>query len=169
MREAQDNLNRAFDYYASVGDTARIVAVAEFPFPRLSELQEQGGRLIQRALELVPDDSLEAGRLHSFRGSIQGMVDSDYPSARESFDSALAIARREGDSALEMKTLNFAAQAELWHHLFEESLKSSLVAVDLAVAASDPRGEVAGRYWANLSARSLGHWQEFQRQGRLLS
>jgi DNA-binding CsgD family transcriptional regulator len=164
MREAQDNPNRAFDYYASVGDTARIVAVAEFPFPMLSELQEQGGRLIQRALELVPDDSLEAGRLHSFRGSIQGMVDSDYPSARESFDSALAIARREGDSALEMKTLNFAAQAELWHHLFEESLKSSLVAVDLAVAASDPRGEVAGRYWANLSARSLGHWQEFQRQ-----
>ncbi|MCH7737872.1 MAG: AAA family ATPase [Chloroflexi bacterium] len=164
MKEAQVNLNRAFDYYASMGDTVRIVAIAEFPFPVWSQHQVQGARLLRRALDLVPDDSLEAGRLHSYLGNIQGMVDGDYPSARESFDSALAIARREGDSALEMRTLNFAAQVELWHHQIEESLKSSLLAVDLAVAASDPRGEVSGRYWANLTSRALGHSQEFQRQ-----
>jgi DNA-binding CsgD family transcriptional regulator len=164
MQEAQVNINRAFDYYASMGDTVRIVAIAEFPTPVWSQLQVQGGRLLKRALDIVPDDSLEAGRLHSYHGNMQGMVDGDYPSARESFDRALAIARREGDSALEMRTLNFAAQVELWHHQIEESLKSSLLAVDLAVAASDPRGEVSGRYWANLSSRALGHAQEFQRQ-----
>ena len=164
LPEAQANINRAFDYYASMGDTVRIVAIAEFPTPVWSQLQVQGGRLLRRALDLVPDDALEAGRLHSYHGNMQGMVDGDYPSARESFDSALAIARRKGDSALEMRTLNFAAQVELWHHQIEESLKSSLLAVDLAVAASDPRGEVSGRYWANLSSRSLGDAQEFQRQ-----
>jgi len=164
LREAHLNLSRAFDYYASVGDTARFVAIAEIPFPILGEHSLQFGRLAVRALELVPEDSLEAGRLHSFHGNVQGMADGDYQSARGSFDRALAIARREGNAALEMRTLNFAAQVETWHHHFEDSLKSSLMAIDLAVAASDPRGEVTARYWASLCSRTLGDMQEMMRQ-----
>ncbi|PKB68499.1 MAG: hypothetical protein BZY81_01875 [SAR202 cluster bacterium Io17-Chloro-G4] len=148
MPKAHQSFSRAFDYYASVGDTARVVAIAEFPFPQLSEYRARSSGLITRALGLVPDESLEAGRLHSYHGNVQGMADGDYDSARESFVRALAIARREGNTALEMRTLGFAAQVELWHHQFEESLKSSLKAIDLASASSDPRAEVAARYWA---------------------
>ena len=92
------------------------------------------------------------------------MTDGDYPSARESFDRALAIARREGNTALEMRTLALAAQVELWHLHFEEARKSSLKAIDLSVTASDPRQEVAARYWASQSSRILGDRQEVQRQ-----
>ncbi|MEE8464836.1 MAG: LuxR C-terminal-related transcriptional regulator, partial [Dehalococcoidia bacterium] len=165
LREAHLNLIRAFDYYESVGDTANLVAIAELPLLPLTEHGVPTGMLVTRALELVPNDSIEAARLHSFHGNVQGLTDGDYQSARDSFDRALAIARREGDAALEMRTLNFAAQVELWHHRFEESLKSSLTAIDLAVTASDFRGEVSARYWASLASRILGDMQESQLQG----
>jgi len=78
------------------------------------------------------------------------MAEGDYLSARDSFDLALTIARREGNAALEMRTLDYAAQVDYWHYRLEDSLKSSLMAIDLAVSASDPRGEVSARYWASL-------------------
>ncbi|MCH7841160.1 MAG: AAA family ATPase [Chloroflexi bacterium] len=156
LGEAYQNLSRAFDYYASVGDTANIVAIAELPLPQLTEFAVMGSRLSARALELVPDDSLEAGRLHCFHGSIQGLTDGDYKSARDSFDRALAIARREGDAALEMQTLTNASQVELWHNRFENSVKSGLAAIELAVAASNQRVEVMARYWVSLALKSLG-------------
>ena len=38
-----------------------MVAVAEFPFPQLSEHGIRAGELVERALELVPDDQLPGG------------------------------------------------------------------------------------------------------------
>ena len=113
--EALLNLTRAFDYYASVGDTAQFVAIAEFQLPHLVVAGKETSRLVVRALDLVPDDSLEGGRLHSHHGSIQGLTDGDYHSARDSLDRALAIARREANTALETRALRFEAQVELWH------------------------------------------------------
>ena len=66
------------------------------------------------------------------------------------------IAVREGDSALEMRTLTYAAQVEIWHQNFREALDRSTKAIELARAASDPRGEVSARYWAFLASRSIG-------------
>ena len=162
--EVHLNFTRAFDYYASVGDTARIVAIAEFPLPLLIGPDMRSGQLIERALEHFPDDSIQAGRLHAYHGNVQGMADGDYQSARDSFDRALAIARREGNTALEMRTLNFAAQVEVWNNRFNESLAWSKIAIDLAATASDPRGEVAARYWAYLAAKTLGDREEALRQ-----
>ncbi|MCI0902139.1 MAG: AAA family ATPase [Chloroflexi bacterium] len=164
MGQANLNLARAFDYYASVGDTARIVTIGELSLPQLSELGAQSGRLVARALELVPKDSEAAGRLHAFHGNVQGLTDGDYKSARESFDRALVIARRDGNADLEMRTLAFAAQVEMWHLNFTESLKSSHRAIELAVAASDPRVEVNARYWASMHSRTVGDSEEAQRQ-----
>ena len=164
LMEAHLNLRRAFKYYAAEGDTARIVAIAELPILPLTEHGISTSSLVEQALELVPKGSLEAGRLHAYYGQVLGLERGDYSSARSSFDQALIIARRESNASLEMRTLNYAAQVELWHHKFEESLKSSLMAIGLATAASDPRGEVTGRYWAALNARTLGNIQEAQRQ-----
>ena len=92
------------------------------------------------------------------------MAEGDYVSARESFDLALTIARMEGNEALEMRTLDYAAQVDFWHFRLEDSLKSNLMAIDLAVSASDPRGEVSARYWASLCSFSLGNLPELKRQ-----
>lgn len=164
MQRAHANFTRAFEYYGSVGDTAHIVANAEFPFPLLSENAIHPGELINRALELVPGDSLQSGRLHSFHGNVQVMADGNYQGARESLDRALAIARREINVDLEMRSFNSLSQVELWHLHLEDSLKSSLMAIDLAVAASDIRTEVASRYWAGLASSALGDSEESSRQ-----
>lgn len=164
LMEAHQNLLRAFDYYAAEGDIARIVAIAEMPILPLTEHGILTGSLVERALELVPAGSIGLGRLHAYYGHVLGLERGDYSGARASFDQALLIARRDGDLGLEMRTLNYAAQVELWHHKIEESLASSLKAIELAAATSDPRGEVNGRYLATLSSRGLGDIGETERQ-----
>lgn len=120
MRDAHYNLSDAFDYYVSVGDTDRVVEIAVFPFPIMLGRSLPTGRLVVKALDIVPEDSLEAGRLHSFHGSIQAMAEGNYQSARNSLDRALTIARREGNVALEMRTLDNVARAALWHQNYKK-------------------------------------------------
>ena len=92
------------------------------------------------------------------------MADGNYQGARESLGRALAITRREGDVALEMRSFNFQSQVKLWHLHLEDSLKSSLMATDSAVAASDLRTEVASRYWAGSTEFALGDSEESSHQ-----
>ena len=66
MQEAMANLSRAFDYYAEAGDVDWAVAVAEHPiFVPPMGVQIGMPELISLALELVPPDSHQAGRLLS--------------------------------------------------------------------------------------------------------
>ena len=63
IQEADISLGRAFDYYVEAGDEAKAVAVVANPIrPQPGEVL---GRRIARALELVPPDSHQAGRLLS--------------------------------------------------------------------------------------------------------
>ena len=165
LKTVHQNLGLAFDYYDSVGDTARAVAVAsEIPSPPGGDHNHVSQRRIQRALELVHDDSLEAGILHSVLGDFQGVANGDYPSAQDSFVRALTIARRKGNVNLEIKTLNHSARID-WHHLqFDDSLKKSLTATNLAVAAFDPRGEVTASHHAFMCSHHLGDSMEMHRQ-----
>ena len=165
LKTVHQNLGLAFDYYDSVGDTARAVAVAsEIPSPPGGDHNHVSQRRIERALELVHDDSLEAGILHSVLGDFQGVANGDYPSAQDSFVRALTIARRKGNVNLEIKTLNHSARID-WHHLqFDDSLKKSLTATNLAVAAFDPRGEVTARHHAFMCSHHLGDSMEMHRQ-----
>ena len=151
---AVSNLARALEYYAEVGDADRAVAVAEFPdyslgLPSVSQLTI-------RALSLVPADSHQAGRLLCRYGQYIGLEESDYDAAQSAFGRALAIARREGDSALEMRTLADAAGVYSFHMCWEEVMASALKAIELARVAEDPRSEVAARYFAITALTTIG-------------
>ena len=165
---AHENLSRAFEYYASAGNTAKIVAIAfEFYAPQLSEYGLRTGGLVEKALELVPADSLDTGRLHAYRGSILGLGQGDFQSARDSLDRTLIVARQEGNSALEIRALITSAQLESWNNHFEDGLAYGLTAIEKAVAASDLRGEVTARYWACLGSFSSGDTKETERQSSI--
>ena len=107
--EAVASLSRAFNYYAEVGDVARAVAVAETPMFALIGETTELTQIIRRALELVPPDSHEAGRLWARHGSILGQEGGDYDAAQEAFTRALTIAQGHGDLALEdpIQILNY--------------------------------------------------------------
>jgi predicted ATPase len=98
------SLSRAFDFYAETDDVARAVGVAVYPMQPLPGLRV-AAELVARALQLVPRDSPEAGRLYSRYVLVMGLEEGDYQGAMEACDSALAIAQRTGDLALEMRTL----------------------------------------------------------------
>ena len=149
MQEAVDNLIQAFDYYAGTGDVERAVAVAQsqLPYPLLLKGKVQ---LLARALELVPPDSREAGSLLPNYGRELGMCEADYEGAQRAFDQGLAIARREQDTALELRILANAVHVGLFNLSFRENLEKGFRAIELAsrVAGLGFEEEQARRYTA---------------------
>ena len=98
--------------------------------------------MIASALALVLLDSLEAGRLLSTHGWLSGITDADYDGAHRAFESALAIAARQGDASLERRTLARAAFVDAFHLRWPECLARALQAIELARHVDDLPHEV---------------------------
>ncbi|MFQ6026271.1 MAG: AAA family ATPase, partial [Dehalococcoidia bacterium] len=151
-QEVADSLRRAFNYYAEAGDVVRAVEVAE------SQVLWVGGglstglaQIISRALEMVPPDSLDAGRLSVRQGEILGQDEGDYNGAQEAFDRALAVARREGDLGLEMKALASATRVDFHNNSFQKCIEEGLRAIELAHHVDDLRAELDARYYTSVA------------------
>ena len=93
--EAWDSLCRAFDHYAESGDVKQAVNVAKFPIV-LNPRDYKVTQLIARALELVPPDSHDAGRLLSRYGFVLSWETGNYEDAAEAFARARYRAARAG-------------------------------------------------------------------------
>ena len=136
--EAWDSLCRAFDHYAESGDVKQAVNVAEFPIV-LNPGDYKVTQLIARALELVPPDSHDAGRLLSRYGFLLSWETGNYEDAAEAFARALDIARREQDTSLAIQTLTTAANVDLNNLRWRDGLDKSLQAIELARNIGNPR------------------------------
>ncbi|MFQ6027970.1 MAG: hypothetical protein ACE5Q6_10800, partial [Dehalococcoidia bacterium] len=155
--EAFESLARAFDYYAEAGDVPRAVAVADYPFVIIGGSTLPGmAQVIARALELVPADSHQAGRLLSRYGTALGARAENYEAARKAFEDALAIAQREGDTRLEVRTLVDACRLDGFNLHLQESLAKSLRALELLDRVEDPGSEVPAHHWAVMALLILG-------------
>ena len=125
--------------------------MAEQPF-KLSRGETWGAdRLVTQALQLVPVDSPEAGRLLCRYVSVLVIENGEYEAAQEVFTKALNIARREQDEALEMRILSSASEPDVQYLRLQGGLVKSLRAIELAQQADDPRTEVNARYFAGMS------------------
>ena len=146
VEPAVTSLRRAFDHYADSGNVSRAVTVAAHPIPwSLGLGQTEYAELIARALTLVPPDSHEAGRLLAQHGWLSGVIDADYDAAQEAFQRALSIARRQGDAALERRTLANAAFVDAFHLRWQDCLTEGLRAIDLAQRVGDLHSELQAR------------------------
>jgi tetratricopeptide (TPR) repeat protein len=154
IQEAVATLQRAFDYYAAAGDVAGALAVAQYPLAVAGTGRTGVAGFIPRALKLVPPDSLAAGRLLCSYGGELGRVEGDYENARAAFAQALAIARREGDPALEVRTLATAANVDFLHLRFQECLEKARRAIALA----GPMGDQQAAWLAHLNAARILTW-----------
>ena len=94
------SLERAFKFYAGTNDMANVMRVADYPVQYLPG-QRVFANLVAEAIELVPPDSTEAGRLSSRNILAMGLGAGDYARAMASFDNPLSIAQRTGDLPLE--------------------------------------------------------------------
>ena len=156
INDVLSNLAHAFDYYIEAGDVSRAVEVAECPLPNFMGRLEGAPERVAHALKLVPPDSHQAGRLLSRYSRLIGTEKNDYVSAQEAFEQALFIARREGDTALEMQVLADFANVAYLQLQSEEGLKHSLEAIALARQASDPFAEVHARTVAGTCYLKVG-------------
>lgn len=149
------SLSRAFDFYAGTNDIAQAVEVAVYP---LMILQGRRGAVgpVTRALRLVPSDSAEAGLLLSRYALFKGLQEGDYQGAMEAFDSALAIAQRTGDVALEMRTLAHSTDLNYWHLRWQRTEEDGQRVIALASRSADPLSEVTARFWAGVALLGIG-------------
>ena len=99
IQTAIDNLSIAFDYYVEIGELSEAIKVAEYPVLTISGFTDMAP-LIGRALNLVPPDSRDAGRLLSRYIRALGAEQGDYPGAKEAASRAIEIARSNSDVAL---------------------------------------------------------------------
>ncbi|PKB63658.1 MAG: hypothetical protein BZY80_06220 [SAR202 cluster bacterium Io17-Chloro-G2] len=144
------SLNRAFDYYAEVGDLPLAVAVAEYPLPTFAGQRIGVAELIARALDLVQPDSHEAGRLLSEYARILAIEEGNYEGAQSAFAQALVIARREQDATLELRTLTHATYVDTWYLQWQEARSRTSQAIELSGRAGDLRAEAQVRSYAGL-------------------
>ena len=154
--ETVATMRRAFDYYAEAGDVDQAVEVVEDP---LFIGGTEGGRETQvgaRALQLVPQDSHAAGRLLCNYGYIIYHETAEYERAKEAFDRAIAIARHEGDTALEARALGNAAHVDTDELRWEEGLEKALQAIERAAQANEPFAEFLGQRTAYEALRAVG-------------
>ena len=155
LQEAVDTVGRAFDYYTRAGDVDQAVAVAEHPLPSQSGTRLETARFLGQALEMVPSDSLTAGRLLCSLGAELGRVEADYDGAQAAFARALDIACKEGDMSLEARIQAASANVDFFHLRPRESLTKSRRAIQLAYQIGDPVIEMRAELDAARAAEGL--------------
>jgi DNA-binding CsgD family transcriptional regulator len=154
--QAAANLQHAFAYYAEVRDVARAVAAVEYPHNLwLNRLMKD---TLAQALDLVPAGSLQSARLLCSYGLSVGARGNGYAQGQEALEESLAIARFEGDVALERRVMAASAQVDGAHVKWEQSLKKSLRALELATRVDDdPIGKLRAHIWACNSSYAIGN------------
>ena len=159
IEEAIPNFSKALDYYSDRGDIVNAVAIGATPLPAWAGRLEGALDLCTKALEMADRNSLEAGRILSNHGLALGLQEGDYEGAHAAFDRALAIAMREKNVALEVRTLALAAFVDVYHLRPKEGLERSLSAIELARRLEPSVGEVVAHYSAALHLFMTGETQ----------
>jgi tetratricopeptide (TPR) repeat protein len=154
--DAVATMRRAFQFFEQMGDVAMAVAVAEYPLPTIPGTITGGLELADRALALAPPESIQTARLRSLQGRLLGLEANDYANALEAIEQALALSRRSGDVALEMRVLVDAAEVDGYQSDFKRALSRAAAAADLAGRVDDPRAEMVAHYWLLLSLLAQG-------------
>jgi DNA-binding CsgD family transcriptional regulator/tetratricopeptide (TPR) repeat protein len=163
-RNALLTLTQVFDYFIETGDLDRAVAVALSQWPDSSWLDSLLGRdikaLIERALQLVPPDSHQAGRLLAIYAEALGAGQGDYNSALAAVNRALLIARRENDPVLEMRALSYALRIDAFNAQYKLCLEKSRGVIELARYNRDLRADLTSSSWAARCLAILGSADE---------
>ena len=157
VREAIATLSRAFNYYADVRDADRALSVIQYPIFGIGVGRSSGrAQMLERALTLIPPDSHLEGELLTDYGLALGLHEGDYHGAQAAFDRALAVARRNGNTSLEMRTLCFAARVDRLEDQPQKSLAKSLQAIELAPLANELASETDAQQMAGHNLATLG-------------
>jgi eukaryotic-like serine/threonine-protein kinase len=155
-RAAIATLSLAVDDFASIGDTETAVQVALTSVPHLPGQVSGAGDLLHKVLGLVPDDSLQSAEILSALVPVSGIDEADYAGALAAMDQAMAVADREDDRSLQLRTLARACGVHAYHLKFGECLDAGLRVIELAREMDDPRSAAASHFYVAMALWSTG-------------
>ena len=168
LGEAFAILSRAFEFYFETRNVALAVSAAEFPIAAPGNRIPGVAKLIARALTLVPAESHEAGRLLSRYGGVLGAAESDYEGAHRVLGRAIAMARRERDAGLEVRTLTNAAVVNGQHLHWQECIDHGLRAIELAAGDESTGSDFLARWWTTVGLLMTGDSESARRHAVVL-
>ena len=137
LSEVEITIKPAFDYYVRVGDVPQALAITDFI----------GGQLVRgpisatiftEALNLVPSDSRESGRILSRYADVLDAGLGDHKAATDALDKALEIAQRGNDALMEIHVLAKMGSLHYYQLEFQESLDRATRAIELIPSISPP-------------------------------
>ena len=123
IADALDPLERAFDFYSETGDGEQASYVALQQIFTRPGVMARTAPMLERALEMVPDDSLRAGYLASTLVRVLAYDLVDLERSQIFAEQALQIARAHEDRTLEMQTLLRSTQAYVSASKHRQALK----------------------------------------------
>ena len=91
-------------------------------------------------------DSVEAGYLLSRYGMALDYEYGDHEGAQAAFDKAVAIARREGEWELELRTLVSASHVDAIQLRYKESLEKDMRSIELAAQVDQAADEAHAHF-----------------------
>ena len=114
------HLCRAFEYFEKTGDVKRVAAVAAW-----FDVQDSSktGPLLDRALQLVAPDSLEAGHILCQIGVFKSYYEGDVKGAEETLRKALKIAQDKENALLERRAVLCWAELEMGQRHEKETIE----------------------------------------------
>jgi tetratricopeptide (TPR) repeat protein len=138
LEAAVATLAKAFEIHVAAGEVASAVEAAAYPVFVTAGHRKGAGELLSRALELVPPDSHDAGRLLHRYGWTVSQEEGDYDKAMNALDRAQVIAEREDDVALRMTTLASMTFVHAIHLRLPEVVRDASEALTLARRVGSP-------------------------------
>ncbi len=151
-------LTRAFEHFVRAGMIERAIAAVEYPFV-VSFRRTGVAELCQRALELVDQESLQAGRLQCQLGIALAQEERNYSGAQTACKTALHNARKHGDILLEIRALLLGAFIDRELQLLEQSLTKSLRSLELSRKMPDQLRIVVGHHLAQEALIAAGDFE----------
>ena len=162
--EALANLNAAFDYYAEAESLEMVALVARLQFVS-QEGQQRMVPIMERALKLVPEDSIDAGWILATYGRAIGSY-ADYQTGRDAFRRALAIAENAGDSALEMVTQGHAGYVDRFNLDVESAEIHEDRVIELSTTINNPLVESMSRMVRAMRHSNAGEREEAEAEAK---
>lgn len=157
--EALEPMRSAFEYYRSIEEPDRAVAVAATPL--FQGFTSSGiADLVEDALELAAGGSLESGRLLSRYGLMVYHERLDYERAVQALEEALDVARRHGDKVLELDSLASFEHVEGDQLSHEKSLRLATEALKLSREVDNPHSEFHAHFYSFHSLFATGRLGE---------
>jgi DNA-binding SARP family transcriptional activator len=165
---AFDELTAAYDFFVRTGEVASAAKVAAYPLVLQNRRTGETVGLADRALKVVPSDSIEEAILLRLHAVVDFVKTGDLPALSRRLERALGIAERLGDKVLQLRIACNRGWIATDCDSLETAAENLARARELIRAVDDPVSEFSVDFLSYLVALSSGDMSSAARHAQAL-